>query len=367
MKRTGNLYEKMVSDENIIRAIKIVNKSHRWFGNHMPNKTTMWVELTIDERVKELRQIIEDGFVPTQPAIKQRYDRNAKKWRDIAEPRLYPDQYVHHIMIQVLEPIMMRGMDYWCCGSIKGRGAHFGVNAMKKWMKNDVRNTRWCAELDIHHFYDSLKPEVVMDRMKQLIKDYKVLDLIERCLKFGVTIGAYFSQWFANTVLQPLDVIVRQHAKRYLRYMDNFTLFSNRKKDLIRAIKAISKWLEEHSLKLKGNWQYFRTRYRRPNALGYRYGRDHTIIRKHRLLSIKRQIKSYCRQKGNVSPKFAMSLLSRIGGLKHCNNVNAYKNIVPKGLQHKLKDVVREYQRKELTEWNTCLERFAETAKIVRT
>lgn len=359
MKRASHLFEKIISNENISKAIDEVNKSHRWVGNHKPNKTILWVEATKVERIEELRQIVLNGFEPSGPKVKSQYDRNAKKWRDIAEPRLYPDQYVHHMLIQVLEPTMMRGMDKHCCGSVKGRGAHYGVRLIKKWMRNDRNGTKWCEELDIYHFYEQLSPKVVMNRMKCLIKDHRTLDLIERCLKFGVLIGAYFSQWFANTVLQPLDSIIRQCGiKHYIRYMDNFTLFSNTKRSLIKAKKAVQKWLEAHGMRLKGNWQYYRTRLRLPSALGYRFGHRYTLIRKHRLLSIKRQIKSYYRQRKQVSARFAMSLLSRFGGLRHCNATNVYKAYVPNGLQHQLKDVVRTYQARTLIEWEICLVQY---------
>lgn len=313
-----------------------------------------------------------NGFEPTKPRIKKRYDRNAEKWRDISEPLLYPDQYVHHMMIQVLEPIFMRGMDYYCCGSIKGRGAIFGVNAIKSWMKKDYKGTRWCGEFDIRHFYNELSPSVVIDRMKELIKDHRTIDLAERCLKYGVLIGAYFSQWFANTVLQKLDVAIRKTGiSHYIRYIDNFTIFSKDKRSLKKAKRVIEKWLELHKLHLKSNWQIFKVPYkcslktRLPNALGYRYGRTFTLIRKHRLLSIKRQIKSYYRNRENVTFKFAASLLSRIGGLKHCNNSNIFKNIVPKGLQKALKIIIKRHQRRELTEWNIYLERYLETVKNI--
>ena len=360
MKRVGNLYGQMISDENIREAIEVVNKSHRWRGNHHPNKTVLWVETTIDNRIEELRKIIEDGFEPTEPTVKRRYDRNARKWRDIAEPKLYPDQYVHHIMIQALEPIMMRGMDPFCCGSIKGRGAHYGVKYIKKWMKNDRKGTRWCAELDIYHFYPSLNPTMVMNRFRSLIKDYRVLDLVERVMRYGVMIGGYFSQWFANTFLQPLDVLIRESGvNHYVRYMDNFTIFASNKKTLVRTLKSIKGWLVNHGLRLKDNWQYFKTRKRLPDALGYRYGHTYTLIRKARLLAIKRQVRSYHRQGGTVSAKFAMSMLSRLSGFRHCNASEIYRRVVPKGLQKKLKAIIREHQRKERMEWSTYLKLYA--------
>lgn len=221
------------------------------------------------------------GFEPSPARKKRRWDKSAGKWRDIYEPKLWPDQYIHHALVQALQRPMMRGMDPYCCGSIRGRGIHYGVKAMKKWHRDDPKGTRWCAQLDIRHFYDSLKPEVMMARMRQLVKDHRVLDLAERVMRDGVMIGAYFSQWFANTTLQPLDHALRERGPEvthYLRYMDNFTLYARSKRQLDRAIKMIEDWLKAHELTIKGDWQKFRTADRMPTALGYRFGRGYTYL-----------------------------------------------------------------------------------------
>ena len=58
MKRASHLFEKIISDNNLELAIKEVCKSHRWIHYpNKPNKTTVWMESTIDKRVKELRKI----------------------------------------------------------------------------------------------------------------------------------------------------------------------------------------------------------------------------------------------------------------------------------------------------------------------
>ena len=63
MKRAKNLFEKLVSDDNLLLAIDEVNRTHHWRTHHRPNSCTAWVEETKEERVKELRQIIIDGFI----------------------------------------------------------------------------------------------------------------------------------------------------------------------------------------------------------------------------------------------------------------------------------------------------------------
>ena len=236
MKRANNLFPKLVSEENLRLAIFAVNVTHRFHPHHRPNRTVARVEADIDRYVKELREIITGGYEANEPRLARRWDKSAGKWRDISEPRLWPDQYVHHAVIQVLEPVLMRGMDKFCCGSIKGRGIHYGVRAIKKWMRTDPKGTKYAEELDIHHFYDSLTAETVMKRLRRLVKDRRMLEVCERLMKHGILIGAYFSQWFANTVLQPLDRLIRESGlcDHYLRYMDNFTLFGRNKRKLRR-------------------------------------------------------------------------------------------------------------------------------------
>lgn len=179
MKRAKNLFPILISDENIERAIDQVNRTHRWARGE-PNGVTVWVEKTKAERAKELREIILNGFEPSPARHKRRYDQSAGKWRDIWEPLQWPDQYIHHMIVQVLQPVMMRGMDYWCCGSIKGRGTQRGIKGLDKWIRKDPKNTKYAAELDVYHFYESLTPKAVMDRMRRLVKDEKILDVIWR-------------------------------------------------------------------------------------------------------------------------------------------------------------------------------------------
>ena len=148
--------------------------------------------------------------------------------------------------------------------------------------------------------------------------------------------------------------------KHYLRYMDNFTIFASNKRVLRKVINAIQEWLEAHGMRLKGNWQYFRTSVRMPDALGYRYGHGYTIIRKGRVLSLKRQVSSYYRQQGSVSPKLAMSLLARVSGLIYCDSRHILERVIPKGIQKTLKDIVRAFQATELVTWEYCMSKYME-------
>lgn len=369
MKRERGLFEKLISDSNLMEAVREVNRTHHWKKGHRPNRCTAWVHETRQERVKELRQILLDGFEPKEPRVSDRYDASARKWRTVSEPAQWPDQYVHHALVQVLQPVMMRGMDYYCCGSIRGRGPVQAKKAIESWMDGDPRGTKHCFCGDIHHFYDSLQPEVVMARMRRLIKDHRTLDLIWRTIKGGVLIGAYTSQWFANTVLQPLDQLIRQSGlcSHYVRYMDNLTAFGPNKRKLHRLKELVDGWLWAHGLALKGDWQVFPVsrggdRKRLPDAVGYRYGRGYTLPRKHNLIRLKRAVARYRRKKrrrGRVPPGMAAGILARLGQMAHCSNVNIYRRLFRgERIQKELKRAIREARKEEMA-WSTYLEQRA--------
>lgn len=385
MKRVGNLFEKLISDENLGKAIDTVNRTHRWRPGHKPNPCTAWVEETKPDRIRDLREMLTNGYVQSKPKIKERYDASAQKTRLISEPIQWPDQYVHHALIQVLQPVMMRGMDRFCCGSIKKRGPHYAKRYIEKWLEKDRKGTRYQSSGDIRHFYDSLKTEIVMDRLRHLVKDRRVLDLVYAVIKDGVRIGAYTSQWFANTTLQPLDNMIRQSGlcSHYVRYMDNLTVFGSNKRKLRKLKGMIAEWLTKHSLELKGDWQIFplaketpkapldpprngftRPRARITDAVGYRFGRDFSIPRKHNLIRMKRGVARYRKRRGKgqaIRPRSASGLLSRLGQLVHCNNYNLYRRLFQgKRIIHSLKEIVRAAHKEEELTWSMYLEQRKE-------
>lgn len=111
MKRV-RVYKEIISDENLRLAIQEVNAGHRRNGNHSLNKKVIEIENNMDEYVEKLRAFIQglvDGDEHMHPPLKRRrWDRNADsgkgKWRDINEPLLWPDQYVHHAVVQPMIP-----------------------------------------------------------------------------------------------------------------------------------------------------------------------------------------------------------------------------------------------------------------------
>ena len=114
-------------------------------------------------------------------------------------------------------------------------------------------------KLDIKKYYPHIDKDVLKSKFRKKIKDASTLWLIDCIIDShseGLPIGNYTSQWWANFYLQDLDHFIKEelHTKYYLRYMDDMTLFSNNKKQLHKARKAISEFIKPMGLTLKENW-----------------------------------------------------------------------------------------------------------------
>ena len=359
MKRV-RVYKQIISDENLRLAIQEVNRGHRRNGNHSLNKKVIEIENNVDEYVEKLRAFIQglvDGDEHMHPPMKRRrWDRNADsgkgKWRDINEPLLWPDQYVHHAVMQPMIPHIMRSMDKYCIASVPGRGNSYGVKALKKWMKTDISGTKYCIECDIYHCFEELDPPFVIEALKRVFKDTETLWLCDAMMEYGVLIGAFFSAWFLHLTLQPLDLMIHQKrygVTHYLRQMDNFTIFGTNKRKLRKLLEDMKAWLAEIGMKLKGTWQIFPTASRLPSALGYRFGHGYTILRKHNLFRLKQSLHLYYYRRDRnrlISYKRASGLISRLGQLRKCNNCRILERFYQPKTMFELKKVVRKECRR---------------------
>lgn len=270
-------------------------------------------------------------------------------------------------------PHIMRSMDKYCIASVPGRGNSYGVKALKKWMGGDPSGTKYGLECDIYHCFEELDPPYVINALKRLFKDQETLWLCDAMMEYGVLIGAFFSAWFLHLVLQPLDLMIHQKeygVSHYLRQMDNFTIFGSNKRKLRKLLEDIQKWLASIGLKLKGTWQIFRIgftpivekshellskkkqRHRRPripSALGYRFGRGYTILRKHNLFRLKQSLHIYYYRRDRnriISFKRASGLISRLGQLRKCNNHQLLEQHYQPKTMFDLKKVVRKECRR---------------------
>jgi len=315
----------------------------------------------IEAHVDKIYNLLtEESFVPTIPKTVKIKDASSGKEREISIVPYYPDGIMHQLCVEVMRPVLMRGMYHWSCASIPGRGNMHAIKYVKRCMKKDRKGTKYCAKLDIHHYYPSISPKILIWSLARKIKDKKFLKLIYAIISSnpggGLAIGYYINQWLANFLLEPLDgFICRQDGvKHYVRNMDDMIIFGPNKRKLHKAVERIREFLTRMKLELKGNWQVFPTDARGVDFVGYRFYHHKVIMRRRNFLKFTRQ----CRKarkliagKRKISFRTAAGLLSRAGQLKHCNGTNIRQKYFD-GLTKELKSIVRQRAAQRTAENN---------------
>lgn len=300
----------------------------------------------------QIQKMLKDKSYKPSPYIEMKiYDGARKKERTIYKPRFYPDQVIHLALMQQIEAILRRGLYDWSCASIKGRGLHRGKRKIEKVLVQDRKNTKYCLKLDVKKFYPNIDKNILKKKFRRIIKDKDTLWLIDSIIdsaENGVPIGNYTSQWFANFYLQDTDHYIKEklHVKHYVRYMDDMVLFSSNKKELHRIKKELDKFLATEHLRIKENWQLFRTDSRPLDFLGYRFNRGYTTLRKANFLRIKRRIKKIYK-KDELNYHDACSVISYFGWIVHSDCYNYLRKYVnPYVSLKEFKEVIRNETRK---------------------
>ncbi len=321
MRRIGNLWSKIIDKNNIQQAIYNASKGKR------NRKAVKRVINNIVFYTNEIQEILINGYIPKPYQKRKIFDGARQKERIIYKPTFYPDQCIHWCLMQVIEEIITRGMYKYCCASVKGKGEIFAVKYIKKILIKDRKNTKYYIKLDIKKFYPSIDKSILKYKFRKIIKDRKVLDLMDIIVDSfddsGVPIGNYTSQHFANFYLQDLDHFIKESlkAKYYCRYMDDMIIFGSNKKKLHKLLYEIIDFLKKEKLTVKENWQVSKTESAPIDFIGKRFCRGYTTIRDTTFLRLKRRIKKISK-KETLNYIDASAIISYNGILK---NTNSYK------------------------------------------
>lgn len=312
MKRYNNLFEKIVSIDNLLLA----------HTNASRGKSKYKEVIEINKNPYKYCKIIQDllvsgKFTTSKYTVKQKNDKG--KLREIYVLPYFPDRIIHHAIMQVLEPIWKKTFIKNTYQSIKGRGIHRCKNDIEKITKSSDVKELYCYKIDIVKFYPSINNNKLKNIVAKKIKCKDTLSLLYDIIDStdGVPIGNYLSQFLGNLYLTYFDHYVKEvlRVKWYFRYCDDIVILSASKNFLALIAPEIKAKLDELDLKVKGNEQIFNVSLRGIDFVGYVFYKRYTLLRK----SIK------IRMMRNLNP---VSFCSYYGWLLHCdgyNLLNKYK------------------------------------------
>lgn len=337
MKRYGNLYHQIICFENLLQASLKARKRKRF------KEQTARFELNLEKELISLQReltaktykhgIYRDFFI---------YDPKMR----LISAAPYRDRVVHHALCNIIEPIFDRTFIFDSYACRKNKGTHKAVDRYTAFSR---KNT-YVLKCDIQKYFQSIDHEILVNAVSRKIKCPDTLWLIREIIKTrkdhnvifyfpgdnlftpierpkGIPIGNLTSQFFANVYLDGFDHFIKEQLKcrHYIRYVDDFVVFGNDKKQLLEIKTQIEKYLA--SLRLKLHRRKCRV-YRVTDGaafLGYRIFPTHRLLKKENTLGMRRRLKKMTVQYRNEEISFEkvnQRIFSWIGHVRHADTWN---------------------------------------------
>lgn len=343
MKSYNHLFEKLVDYDNIYRAIMRASKGKK---NRPDVKKVL---LRINKYIYRLQDLLNGRKLKIRKhnAVLINDGIHLKK-RLIVKPDFVWEQILHHAIVQVLAPIFMKSMYKWSCGSLPKRGGLYGKRYLSKYIRENQSKIKYTAKADIKHFFPSINTDILKERLKKKIHDKRFLEVLFVVIDsniaiyegedvyMGLPIGYYISQWLANWFLTEMDYKIKQELKIkcYVRYVDDFVMLHQNKKNLHKALVFLQQYLSILRLKIKGNYQVYRFIYEKNNReygrvidfMGFKFYRNRVVLRKSIMLKATRKAK---RMKNKALNWYeSTQIISYLGWFKHTNTFKVYEKYI---------------------------------------
>lgn len=168
----------------------------------------------------------------------------------------FRDRVAHHALINVIGPMLERKFIFDSYANQLNKGTHKALERCTYFM----RRHEYVLQCDIKQFFPAIDHQILSGILADTIMDEKVMLLVNQIIASGkgvlnqeydmvyferddlfsasrprgLPIGNLTSQFWANVYLNQLDQFIKRKLKvrAYLRYVDDFALFSNNKKEL---------------------------------------------------------------------------------------------------------------------------------------
>jgi RNA-directed DNA polymerase len=262
MKRYGNLWSQVVDFENLLLAARQAQQGKRFRPN------VLAFNYNLDQELLRLQtELTHRTYTPGGYRTFQIQDPKPR----FISAAPYRDRVVHHALCNVIVPLIDRTFIADTYANRTGYGTH---RALKRFI-HFARSSRYVLQCDIRKYFPSIDHAILKSALRSKIKCPETLWLIDRIIdgsnpqggdaeyfpgddllaplrRKGLPIGNLTSQFFANVYLNGFDHFVKEQlkAQKYLRYVDDFALFSDDRPFLESAQLAIADYLTTLRLKL---------------------------------------------------------------------------------------------------------------------
>lgn len=241
------LFPQIIGWENLWEAYRKAARGKR--GKH----AAAAFEFGLADRLLNLQHDLKKGSY--QPGPYHHFVIQEPKRRLISAAP-FRDRVVHHALCNIIEPLFEARFHPHSYANRVGKGTHRAIDQLQLF----ARCYRYVLRLDIVQHFPSLDHAILKEELFSVLRDEQVRWLMDCILRSGegvlvdeydlvtfpgdgqkdvsrprgLPIGNLTSQFWSNCFLNPLDWFVTRElgCRAYLRYVDDFALFSNSKRQL---------------------------------------------------------------------------------------------------------------------------------------
>lgn len=317
MRRDGYIIEEIVEYGNMSDSFDQVLRGTR----RKESRQGQWLLAHREEVIRELSGRIKAGTYTVRDYREREINENGKTRR--IQILTMKDRIAVHAIMAVVDRHLKKRFIRTTSASIKQRGMHDLLAYIHRDMQEQPETTRYCYKFDISKFYESIDQDTVMDCVRRVFKDRRLITLLDgfvRMMPKGLSIGLRSSQGLGNLLLSVhLDHVLKDEygVRHFYRYCDDGVVLAGTKRELWEIRAIVHRQMEGIGLKVKASERIFPVT-EGIDFLGYVIRPDYVRLRKRikkKAAAKLKEVKSRKRRREIIASLYGMA--------KHadCNNM----------------------------------------------
>lgn len=317
MRREGYIIEEVVEYSNMSDSFDQVLRGTK----RKETRQGRWLLTHREEVIQDLGDRIKAGTYTVKDYREREICENGKIRR--IQILTMKDRIAVHAVMAVVDKHLKKRFIRTTSASIKERGMHDLLAYIHRDMQEQPETTRYCYKFDISKFYESIDQDMVMDSVKRVFKDRRLIGMLNgfvRMMPRGLSIGLRSSQGLGNLLLSiHLDHVLKDKygVRHFYRYCDDGVVLAASKRELWEVREIVHNQMESIGLKVKANERVFPVT-EGIDFLGYVIRPDYIRLRKRikkKAAAKLNEVKSRKRRREIIASLYGMS--------KHadCNNM----------------------------------------------
>jgi group II intron reverse transcriptase/maturase len=256
---SDRLQEMILERRNMFLALKHVQANKGAPG--VDKMTVTQIKSYLKRHWMKIKTDLLQGTYKPLPVRRKEIDKPDGGVRLLGIPTVL-DRMIQQAIAQFLEQIWDPTFSEFSYGFRPGKSAHDAVLQSKQYLLDGYT---YVVDMDLSKFFDRVNHDRLMSRLATRVRDKRVLKLIRSYLNAGTMIkgvvsysdegtpqGGPLSPLLSNIVLDELDKELDSRGHKFVRYADDFRIYTKSLKAAERVKSSITKYLTV-KLRLKVN------------------------------------------------------------------------------------------------------------------